>query len=122
MRSAPVTTQSTSPDAISEPAAESVITACGTPAASNSHAVTPEPFRRRRGGVEVLAARGGERESVCGCNADGGRAANGKLADRGYQLADGRALQLDDLVREPTLVEEDDPRALLLVPNDVFGV
>ena len=82
----------------------------------------PRGGQRRRGGVEVLAARGGERESVCGCDADGGRAANGKLADRGYQLADGRALQLDDLVREPTLVEEDDPRALLLVPNDVFGV
>ena len=43
MRSAPVITQSTSPAAISEAAAESAITACGIDAASSSQAVSLAP-------------------------------------------------------------------------------
>src|SRR6266511_1690687 len=48
IRSAPVTTQSTSRAAISEAAAESAITVCGMPAASSSQAVSREPCSRGR--------------------------------------------------------------------------
>ena len=47
IRSAPVTTQSTSPAAISDAAAESAITACGMPAVSSSHAVSRAPLQQR---------------------------------------------------------------------------
>ena len=48
IRSAPVITQSTSPRAISDAAAESAITACGIPAVSSSHAVSRAPCRSGR--------------------------------------------------------------------------
>jgi hypothetical protein len=37
-------------------------------------------------------------------------------------VGDRPALELDLFVRKSTLVEEDDPRAVLLVANDVFGI
>ena len=43
IRSAPVTTRSTSPAAINDAAAESAITVCGTSAASSSQAVSLAP-------------------------------------------------------------------------------
>ena len=78
--------------------------------------------QRRRRRVDVLPTLGRERQPVRRCDADRRRAANRKLADRHHELIDRAALQLDLLVRQPTLVEEDDLRALLLVPNDVVGV
>jgi hypothetical protein len=36
--------------------------------------------------------------------------------------AGGRAAHVDDLVRQPPLVEEDDRRAVLLEANDLLGV
>ena len=48
IRSAPTTTRSTSPAAISEPAAESAITEYGIPNCSSSHAVSRAPWSSGR--------------------------------------------------------------------------
>ena len=84
------------------------MTAVGRDAASVTAAV-----------VQVLPGLGRQREPVRGRDADRRRAANRHLADRLGDLRRGAALELDLLGRQPTLVEEDDLRAVLLVPNDV---
>jgi hypothetical protein len=53
-------------------------------------------------------------------DADRGRAPNRQLTNRVHDVRHRPALELDLLVRQPALVEEDDLRAALLVPNDVF--
>ena len=72
--------------------------------------------------VEVLPTCRGERERVRRGNADRRSAANRQLANRDDDLCHRAALQLDLFVRQAALVEEDDLRAVLLVPNDVFWV
>jgi hypothetical protein len=44
------------------------------------------------------------------------------VADRVGHVRRGRAAHVDDLVRQPPLVEEDDRRAVLLEANDLLGV
>ena len=83
------------------------------------HGRRPRRPQRSGGRIHVVAPRGGKREPVGRGDADRRRAANRQLADRGDELVDRPALQLDALLREPSLVEEDDLRAVLLVPNDV---
>ena len=81
----------------------------------------PRRGKRARRSVEVLPPRARERQSVRSRDPDRGRAANRKLANRSDKLRHGRAFELDRLVRKTALVEENDLRAVLLVPNDVLG-
>ena len=57
MRSAPVTTAPTLPDAISAPAAESTISVAGMPSRANSHAVSRAPCSHGRVSVWNTAGR-----------------------------------------------------------------
>src|SRR5262249_61576465 len=79
----------------------------------------PRCGQRTGGGIDVLAERGRERNPVRRGNADRRRAAHGELADRDDELVDGGTGELDTLAREAPLIEEDDPRAVLLEANDV---
>ena len=63
-------------------------------------------------GVEVLTARGSEREAVGAGDADRRRPADHHVPDRGGDLSRGAAAHLDLLLREPALVEQND-RAVL---------
>jgi hypothetical protein len=72
------------------------------------------------GGVEILAARRGERQPVRRGHADRGRAANGERADGVGDLGRRRAPQLDLLVGQAPLVENDD--GVRLEANDVPGL
>jgi hypothetical protein len=76
----------------------------------------------RGGFIEVIPACGRERECIGRGDADRGRTANRQLANRVHDIRHRAALELDLFVRQPALVEEDDLRAILLVPNDVFWV
>jgi hypothetical protein len=76
---------------------------------------------QRRGFIDVLPTLRCERESVRRGDADGRCAPNRQLANRAGDLRDRPALELDLFVGQPALVEEDDPRAILLVPNDLLG-
>ena len=79
IRSAPVTTRSTSPRAMSEPAAESAMTACGMPARSSSHAVRRAPWRSGR--VSSTRTRSSRPRSAGGAErADRGAVAAGREA------------------------------------------
>ena len=78
--------------------------------------------QQRGRGIDVVTTCRREREPVRRSHADRRRAANRELANRDDELVDRRALELDLLVRQATLVEEDDLRAVLLVPNDVLRV
>ena len=49
-------------------------------------------------------------------------AAHGHVPDRVGDLGGRLAAQLDDLVRQPALVKEDDRQAVLLQPHDLLGV
>jgi hypothetical protein len=87
-----------------------------------------EVYRRRPGrserrgrSVDVIAARRRKRKPVRGRDTDRRGAAHSELANRRDELVNRPALELDLLVGKPTLVEEDDPRAVLLEPNDVLG-
>jgi hypothetical protein len=73
----------------------------------------------RGGFIEVLPTCCRQRERVSRGDANRGRAANRQLANRVDDVRHGAALELDLFVRQPALVEEDDLRAVLLVPNDV---
>jgi hypothetical protein len=42
--------------------------------------------------------------------------------DRVGHVRRGRAAHVDDFVRQPTLIEEDDRRAVFLEANDLLGV
>jgi hypothetical protein len=82
---------------------------------------------RARGGEhllclhEIRALERREREAVRGGDADRGRAADCERGDRVGHLDSGAAHELDLGVRQPALVEEDDPRGIaLLQPDDVF--
>ncbi len=82
------------------------------------------PRRRKRplGRAEILSAERRERQPVRRGDADRGRAANRERRDRRRDLGGGGALELDDRVWQPPLVEEDDPRGVaLLQPNDLLG-
>ena len=72
--------------------------------------------------VDVLTPKRCEREAVAGGDTDRGRAPNRHDADRLRDLVRRRARELDLLVGKPALVEEDDPRAVLLQPHDVLGL
>ena len=76
------------------------------------------PLRLR----EILAAQGRERETVGGCHADRGRAADRELCDRLCHLGGGTALELHLLVREPALVEEEDARRVYIEPHDPLRI
>ena len=82
------------------------------------------PSHRERcgGSFQILPSFGGEHEPVRPGHADRRCAANRELADRAHELGNRPALELNFLLRQPALVEEDDLRAVLLVPNDVVGV
>jgi hypothetical protein len=71
---------------------------------------------------EIVPAQGSEHEPVCGRDSDRRRATHGHAADRVGHVRRGRAAHVDDLVRQPALIEEDDRRAVLLQPNDLLGV
>ena len=73
----------------------------------------------RGGFIEVLPTCCRQRERVRSGDANRGRAANRQLANRLHDVRHRAALELDLFVRQPALVEEDDLRAVLLVPNDV---
>src|SRR5205807_77179 len=144
IRSAPVITQSTSPAAMSDAAAESAITACGIAAVSSSHAVRRAPWRSGRVSstqtcasrprshavssaptaqravclLEIVAARGRERDGVGGCDADRGRAADDHRPDGLRDLARGRATNVLDAPRQLPLVEED--HRVVLEPEDLL--
>jgi hypothetical protein len=63
--------------------------------------------------------RGGERVPHRGGDPDSRRPAHGQGADRLGYLGGRAALQLDDLGRQPALVEQDD--TVVLEPDDVLG-
>src|SRR5581483_9804366 len=63
---------------------------------------------------ERVAAERGERHPVRGGDTDRRRTADRERLDRDDELVDRATTQLDDLVRDTTLVEEDDRRAVLL--------
>jgi hypothetical protein len=74
----------------------------------------------RGGFIEVLPTCCSQRKRIGRGDANRGRAANRQLANRLHNVRHGTALELDLFVRQPALVEEDDLRAVLLIPNDVF--
>jgi hypothetical protein len=90
----------------------------------------PSEIDRRRtrscelcsGLVDVFPTLGRKRKCIRSRDADCRRATDRELSNRSYDLGDRPALQLDLFVREPPLVEKDDPRAVLLVPNDVARI
>jgi hypothetical protein len=73
----------------------------------------------RGGFIEVIPTCCSQRKRIGRGNANRGRAANRQLANRLHNVRHGPALELDLFVRQPALVEEDDLRAVLLIPNDV---
>ena len=86
------------------------------------HRRRPRRSQQRSRSIDVVATCRRKREPVRRGHADRRRAANRELTNRDDELVDGRALELDLLVRQAALVEEDDLRAVLLVPNDVLRV
>jgi hypothetical protein len=70
--------------------------------------------------LEVITTRVRQREGVGSGDPDRGRAPNRELSDRHDDVGDRATLQLDLFVRQSALVEENDLRAVLLVPNDVL--
>ena len=65
---------------------------------------------------EVLAPRGGERETVCGGDSDRRRAAYRERPDRLGDLRRGRAAEVDLSIGQAPLVEDDD--GVVLEPDD----
>ena len=74
--------------------------------------------QRLVGGVDVVAAGGGERQAVRGGDADRGGAPHRKRPDRVGELGRVAAAELDHLVGEPPLVEHDD--RVVLEPDDAL--
>ena len=88
----------------------------------------PREVDRRRPGSrecalglgEVVAAECRERETVRGRDADRRGAAHDHVPDRVGHLHGGLAADVDDVVRQPALVEEDDRRTVLLEADDLL--
>ncbi len=72
--------------------------------------------------AEIVSAQRGEREPVGSRDPDRRRASHGHVPDRNGDLRRRRAAHLDDLVRQPALVEEDDCGAVVFEANDLLGL